>query len=104
MRDHVLWAVPWLMRVVVGYMIYRKSSAMLNGQGTGRYDPAEIAAFRRDIWDSVNGLLAASKEAAGRRKGGDDHHDPFWVLGGEEPTEADMTVFSFIVSVLICTA
>lgn len=35
---------------------------------------------------------------------GDDGDDgkPFWVLGGDDPTEADATVFGFVSSVLVC--
>lgn len=28
----------------------------------------------------------------------------FWVLGSNEPTEADATVFGFVISVLVCDA
>ncbi len=55
-------------------------------------DAVEIAAFRRQIWDSVNGLLAASKAASSAK----DPGAPFWALGGGEPTEADMTLFGFV--------
>ena len=97
MRDHVLWSMAAPARVVVGLLIYRNSMATLNGQGTGRHSAEEIAALRAEIWESVNGLLLkARKEASG--------DGPFWVLGGTEPTEADTSLFGFIVSVLICTA
>ena len=72
----------------------------LNGQGTSRYTPNEIRAFRQEIWEAINELLMASRTAA---KGG-PNDDPFWVLAGESPTESDATLFGFIVSVLVCTA
>jgi hypothetical protein len=97
MRDHILSALPWPMRVFVGSMIYRGSVNTLNGQGTGRYTAEEIASFRREIWESVNGLLVSS-EARTSGSGA------FWVLGGEQPTESDATLFGFIVSVLVCDA
>ncbi|KAH6662781.1 hypothetical protein B0J14DRAFT_495535 [Halenospora varia] len=99
MRDHILQAVPYPMRVIIGYMIYRGTVKTLNGQGTGRYSAEEIASFRAEIWQSTNALLSASKF-----KSSDRLEEPFWVLGGPEPTEADTTVFGFITSVLICTA
>lgn len=97
MRDHILSALPWPMRILVGNLIYRGAIKTLNGQGTGRYTADEIRAFRQEIWESINGLLVSSEARVA--SGG-----PFWVLGGEEPTEADATLFGFIVSVLICTA
>lgn len=100
MRDHVLWSMPYPMRVVVGLIIYRNTTATLYGQGTGRFSAEEIAAFRREIWSGFHDLLLASK--AGR--GAADADGPFWVFGGEYPTEADCALFGAIVSVLVCTA
>ena len=97
MRDHILLALPYPIRVLVGLLIYRSSTKTLHGQGTSRYTPDEIRAFRREIWESINGLLVSS-EARTSSDG------PFWVLGGEQPTEADATLLGFIVSVLVCTA
>ncbi|KAF4629526.1 hypothetical protein G7Y89_g8625 [Cudoniella acicularis] len=99
MREHVLQALSYPMRVFIGLIIYRKTTATLNGQGTGHYSGEEIASFRKEIWESINALLTESKSKASRDEG-----KPFWVLGGERPTEADTTVFGFVVSVLICAA
>lgn len=98
MRDHVLSSIPYPIRVVVGFMISRNTMQMLNGQGTGRYSSDEIRAFRQEIWDNINELLISSRTTAV------DDAKPFWVLGGDNPTEADCTLFGFIVSVLLCTA
>ncbi|EAW12281.1 glutathione S-transferase family protein [Aspergillus clavatus NRRL 1] len=97
MRDHILSTLPAPVRVLVGLLIYRGVRATLHGQGTGRFTADEIRVFRREIWERVNGLLVAAKAAW---RGG----EPFWVLGGEGPSEADFTVFGFIVSVLVCDA
>ncbi|GME51029.1 Glutathione s-transferase [Neofusicoccum parvum] len=99
MRDHVLSALPYLVRFLVGLLIYRESTQTLHGQGTGRFSPDEIAAFRLQIWESFDALLqAAKRNATGAEEA------PFWVMGGEAPTEADTVFFGFIVSVLICSA
>ncbi|KAI0828429.1 hypothetical protein F5Y06DRAFT_283176 [Hypoxylon sp. FL0890] len=99
MRDYALWSIPYPIRVVVGLLVYRKYNAMLQGQGTGRFTAEEIAAFRHEIWEGLNALLATSRSNSTASK-----DDPFWALGGDHPTEADTCLFGFIVSVLICTA
>ncbi|KAI5861902.1 hypothetical protein GGS23DRAFT_611026 [Durotheca rogersii] len=99
MRDHVLAAVPYPVRVVVGYLVYRTVTATLRGQGTLRFAPEEITAFRREIWDGFSALLLASRSESARGAA-----EPFWVLGGDQPTDADTTLFGFVVSVLVCTA
>jgi hypothetical protein len=92
--------MPWPVRFLVGMIRYRKTVAMLHGQGTGRYTCDEIAAFRGEIWSGINDLLITPR--SGSKTGPEKR--PFWVLGGEEPTEADTALFGFIVSVLLSTA
>ncbi|OCK73873.1 hypothetical protein K432DRAFT_410342 [Lepidopterella palustris CBS 459.81] len=99
MRDHILSALSYPIRVVVGLLIYRKSMQTLHGQGTGRYTASEIQSFRQEIWEGINALLLSAKFEAD-----DASTKPFWVLGGKGPTESDATLFGFIVSVLVCTA
>ena len=101
MRDHVLWSIPYPLRVLVGILVHRKHTAMLDGQGVGKFSNEEVKEFKHEIWQTIDGLLQASKKKAldkGVRDG------PFWALGGDGPTEADTTLFGFIVSVLLCTA
>jgi hypothetical protein len=102
MRDHILWSLPYPARILVGLIIYRSTTSHLHGQGTGRYSPEEIAAFRLDIWEHISRLLAASKAKAVSHNM--DPSAPFWAFGGDQPTEADATLFGFLVSVLICNA
>jgi len=104
MRDHVLWPIPWAVRVLVGSMVYKKTVATLQGQGTGRFSAEEIAQFRREIWESFADLLLDVKTRAGRDNKDDDDDAPFWLLGGSEPTEADTALFGFVASTLLCTA
>ncbi|KAF3062072.1 putative glutathione s- protein [Daldinia childiae] len=99
MRDHVLWPIPYPIRVVVGLLAYRANAAMLNGQGTGRFTNEEIEQSMYEIWEAINVQLITSRSSS---KGSDE--EPFWILGGEEPTEADACLFGFIVSAWICTA
>ncbi|BCS26292.1 glutathione S-transferase family protein [Aspergillus puulaauensis] len=105
MRDHVLGAVPYPIRVVIGMLIHRTMVQTLHGQGTGRYSADEVQEFRVEAWNAVNDLLVASKvKKTQHQEQQGDADQPFWVLGGEEPTEADTTVFGFVISALICTA
>ncbi|OZJ01456.1 hypothetical protein BZG36_05749, partial [Bifiguratus adelaidae] len=98
-RDKALWSVPYPIRVVVGLLVHRTLSQMLHAQGTGRYTADEIRLFRREIWEAVNELLEASVRQSAQRKVLQD--EPFWCLGGPGPTEADMVLYGFIVSVLV---
>lgn len=95
-----MWNIPYPVRVVVGLLAHRKHSAMLHSQGILRFTDGEINLFKHEIWGTIAGLLQASKEGAKLQNA----DDPFWALGGEQPTEADATLFGFIISVLISTA
>src|SRR5271154_7554458 len=99
-RDKVLWSTPFLIRLVIGILIYRKTSQTLYGQGTGRYSSEEITAFRREIWQALNDRLESSLVES---KSSHEGKEPFWILGGARPTEADATLFGFITSVLVCS-
>ncbi|KAF2999131.1 hypothetical protein E8E14_004990 [Neopestalotiopsis sp. 37M] len=104
MRDHILQTLPHPVRVVVGLIIHRGAVSTLHGQGTGRYCGEEIAAFRYDIWKSVNALLLEARQGQQQQEEAQPTSTPFWVLGRDQPTEADAALFGFITSVLISTA
>ena len=95
-RDKVLSSQPLPLRVAIGYLIYRKISATLHGQGTGRYSRDEVRAFREEVWQALSDLLEESSRQSGAQRGS---REPFWVLGGAQPTEADTSLFGFIVSI-----
>lgn len=97
MRDYSMAQLPFPMRVIVGNMAYRGILRTLHGQGTGRFSDDEICAFRKEIWESVNAFLEESRRHA-------TPNECFWVLGGAKPTEADATVYGFIVSALVSYA
>jgi hypothetical protein len=79
--------------------------AALHGQGVGRYTAEEARALKLEVWEEFEGLLRESRFKAGAGGGGGGGGKaPFWVLGGEEPTEADATVYGFLVASLVCTA
>lgn len=101
MRPAALWALPYPVQVVVGLLAHRKITQTLYGQGTMRFSPEEISSFRKQIWESLNALLVASRSKTKETGTGSV---AFWVLGGDEPSEADTAVFGFICSALVCAA
>ncbi|PRP88652.1 hypothetical protein PROFUN_02748 [Planoprotostelium fungivorum] len=94
-REKILASLPYPVRVVVGNIIYRRTVATLEGQGTGRYTDEELDSLRNELWSHLNGLLTESKEKSS------DGVEPFWALGGKDATEADASLYGFIVSGLI---
>ena len=102
MRAQILAALPYPLQVVIGFIAYRKVSGSLYGQGTGRFAPDELSAFKREGWQSVNALLVEAKRSS--RRANEDRDAVFWVWGRDEPSEADATLFGFIASVLVSTA
>lgn len=100
MRDHVLGSIPYLVRILVGLMAYRKNVQVFHSQGIGRFFADEITAMREELWGSLSALLLAAKAARSE----EDAEGVFWAFGGKTPTEADAVCFGFIVSALVCTA
>ncbi|KAJ5747119.1 uncharacterized protein N7511_008815 [Penicillium nucicola] len=100
MRDHVLGSIPYPMRVGVGLVVYRNMTQTLHGQGTLRFTNDEIATMRKDIWEEINALLVASKSASMNT----EDSEPFWLLGGNAPTESDAACFGFVTAALTSTA
>lgn len=94
MRDYSMAKVPFPERTTMGDALHRGIVQKVLDQGTGRFSDDEIRAFRKEIWMSVNALLGDSQKTA-------NVEGCFWVLGGEVPTEADATVYGFVVSTLI---
>lgn len=98
MRAKILGGLPWPVQIIVGYLAYNKQVRTLRGQGTGTFSAEEITEFRANIWEAINALILAAQAQSQGREG------PFWLWGGDTPTEADATLFGFIVSALICDA
>jgi hypothetical protein len=100
-RDEVLGALPWLVRVFVGNLVYRKIKSALYGQGAGRFSDEQVKEFREGVWMRLDALLRESRK---RREGmglGKESGECFWCLGGEEPTECDTSVFGAVCAVLV---
>lgn len=107
-RDKALWSIPYPLRILVGYLIYRNMKTTLHGHGVGRLTSGEVLAMKTEIWQHLDDVL---KRRLRPRPAGDgdaapvsvdvDEDEPVWCFGGERPTEADATLFGFIVSVLI---
>ncbi|OAP58307.1 hypothetical protein AYL99_07397 [Fonsecaea erecta] len=94
-REKALWSMPFPVRVLVGLLIYRGVTKTLHGQGVGRLTSEEVRSLKMEIWHSIDSVLRSRlRQASGR-------DEPVWLLGGERPSEADATLFGFIVSVLV---
>ena len=60
LRPRILTALSYLVKVLVGQIVYRKMSVTLYGQGTARFILEEITKFKTEVWDGVKALLTAS--------------------------------------------
>jgi hypothetical protein len=94
MRDYAMAKVPFPQRIASGDLLYQVVVQKLDKQGTGRFSEDQIRSFRKEIWESMNAFLEESQKSV-------RSEECFWVLGGAKPTEADATVYGFIVSTLI---
>lgn len=97
MRDQgPLTAIPYPIRLFVGWIVYSKISRTLHGQGTGRHTTAELKSLRLEAWSSLDDLLADTPNRG--------HHGIHWILGGENPTEADACLYGFLATSLTSPA
>ncbi|KAK3329101.1 hypothetical protein B0H66DRAFT_540269 [Apodospora peruviana] len=93
--------IPGGIRHVVCSLAYQYAKLILYFQGTGRYTSDEVEGFKAQAM----GALADFAEAA-RKKRSNGSSDgtvkkPFWILGGEKPTEADFTLFGYLSGMLV---
>lgn len=95
-RDQALWSIPLPIRVFVGRSVYGKVTKTLYGQGVGRLTTSEIDMLRREVWQSFDDLL----QTARNEQSISNSQEPFWLLGGSAPTEADVTLFGFVASIM----
>ncbi|KAJ9608478.1 hypothetical protein H2200_007466 [Cladophialophora chaetospira] len=92
-RDTALYAIPYPIRIFVGLLVHRTVTSTLHGQGVGRLTGEEVRGLETEIWQTLESVLEQRMRKATPQK-------VFWALGGKQPTEADATLFGFIVSVL----
>ena len=92
-RDAALYSIPYLPRLFVGRKVHGIVVTTLHGQGCGRLSSEEVDTFRKEIWHTFEDMLEIVREEH------KDATEPFWILGGDKPTEADVTLFSFIASI-----
>jgi len=86
-----LAGLSWGVRHVAAFFVWQYSRLMLYFQGTGRYAPDELKRLRRE---AVGTLADYAGAAMAKAAGGAS--EPFWILGGEQPTEADFTLFGYL--------
>ncbi|KAK3341802.1 hypothetical protein B0T25DRAFT_416961, partial [Lasiosphaeria hispida] len=83
--------LPGGIRHVTGFFTSQYLKMMLYFQGTGRHSPEEVRHFRAE---AIGALADFASTARGKAAQG--NAAPFWILGGERPTEADFTLFGCI--------
>ena len=87
--------IPWGVRHAAGVCSFAYCATMLFFQGTGRHSPDEVKQLRRE---AITALADYAADAYAETEEGSA--EPFWVLGGKNPTEADFTLFGYL-SVLL---
>jgi len=98
MRDYgPVGHLPWGKRHVAAYFMSKYAGVLLWGQGTGRHKPGEVVQMIEEMVDSLNVLAEASLEKC---KAGDGSKEPFWILGGEGPSEADFSLFGNLATLM----
>ncbi|GKT91566.1 glutathione S-transferase [Colletotrichum tofieldiae] len=67
-------------------------------QGVGRYNDEEVKAFASEVIMSLNGFCetSLSKLSLDSR----ESREPFWILGGQRPSEADFIVYGNLATIL----
>lgn len=93
-REKALAAIPYPVRVLIGYYVHWSVASTLHGQGVGRFSAEEVHALKAEIWQHVDSVL---KQRLRRVSSG----QLAWYLGGKQPTEADAALYGFIVSGLV---
>lgn len=100
MRDHGPFShVPAIFRGTAGFFVYTYCRIMLYFQGTGRHSAEEIKKLRNGAIETLGNYAAFAAEKYQESQHSSDHFEPFWILGGSMPTEADFTLFGYLATV-----
>lgn len=91
--------VPGFIRGIAGFSVYNYCRLMLYFQGTGRHSVEEAKKLKQTAIETLGNYSAAAHEKRLETKATSDNYEPFWILGGDQPTEADFTVFGFLATV-----
>ncbi|KAF9870240.1 glutathione s-transferase [Colletotrichum karsti] len=92
--SHFVWGAKHIStQLARGYV-----NSQLYMQGTGRYTDEEVKGFASDVVMSLNGFCetSLSKLSLDSR----ESREPFWILGGQRPSEADFVAFGNLATVL----
>ena len=93
MRDEgpITHGLPWGVRQATTFFSKLYCRMMLYFQGTGRHTSDELNELRREAIGALADYagVALAKTAA-------NSSEPFWILGGDKPTEADFTLYGYL--------
>ncbi|KAH8883646.1 hypothetical protein GQ53DRAFT_663510 [Thozetella sp. PMI_491] len=98
MRDHgPLAHLPGGIRHVAVAVLLQYVRLMLYFQGTGRHKLDEIKHLRGEAIAAMADFATVANEMARDRP----ETEPFWILGGPKPTEADFSLFGYLSGLLV---
>ena len=100
MRDNGPFShVPAIVRGLTGFFVSTYCRIMLYLQGTGRHSAEDIKRLKGEALETLGSYAAAADEKYRQTGPSGDDFEPFWILGGNAPTEADFTLFGFLATV-----
>jgi hypothetical protein len=96
MRDYGPFGhMSWGIRHITNTFLCTYAGALLYCQGTGRHEKQEVEGFIKEVVGVLDSFAAASLA-----KLPEDAKEPFWILCGADPTEADFCVYGTIAGLL----
>jgi hypothetical protein len=98
MRDHGPFGhLSWGIRHIFNSMVATYGNVLLWCQGTGRHHKDEIIKMSKEVVEALEAFAVAARTKSGSPE---DGKEPFWILGGSEPTEADFSLYASLATVL----
>jgi len=76
--------MPWPLRSVMSWVIWRRVNTMLYGGGIGRHSPEEVQFLQKEAFEALEAKFAEHK----------------YFHGDERPSRIDLTVYGFLANIL----
>ncbi|KAI9789323.1 MAG: hypothetical protein M1816_006212 [Peltula sp. TS41687] len=97
-----LSSIPYAVRLVVGGIVGRGVAKALQAQGTGRHTVEELDQMSEEAWAALNDLCTAHTTSTldDGQVAATSKRMP-WIFGGQDPTEADASLYGLLVAVFV---